>query len=172
MVDIDIYDDSEYEITKEEEAPIPKVLRLGKIKGLLDLGLKPKEIAKKLNLSISTVHKDVSFLKNIDIGGIDEDTKNLRRIEIDEEIIKQIKVGKEIIELHKYKKPHVVGDVMKVICNLLELRMKLWKMDVQTVLSASETTIDGESILPDEVKDKIGDALVQHLKKKEVKVTV
>ena len=166
--DVEIYDDNE----KKQKASMPQVVRLGKVKMLLDKGLKVVEIAEKLNISTATVYKDVQFLKNIEIGGIDEETKNLRRIEIDEEILKQIKIGKEIIELHKYKKPHVVGDVMKVICNLLELRMKLWKMDAQTVLSASETVIDGEELLPEDVKDQIGDMLVKHLSKKEVKVSV
>ena len=170
-----MYDDIEKEQIydmEEDNKKVPKVVRLGKVKTLLEAGLKPKEISEKLGVSLPTVHKDISFLQSIDAGIIDEDTKNLRRIEIDDEIVKQIKMGKDIIELHKYKKPHVVGDVMKVICNLLELRMKLWKMDAQTVLSASETTYNGEELLPEDVKDQIGDMLVKHLTKKEVKVTL
>lgn len=164
--DVDIYKE------EKKDKSLPQVVRLGKVKLMLDKGHSVAEIAEKLGISKTTVYKDVQFLKNIEIGGIDEETKNLRRIEIDEEILNQIKIGKEIIELHMYKKPHVVGDIMKVICNLLELRMKLWKMDAQTVLSASETVLDGEELLPEDVKDQIGDMLVKHLSKKEVKVSV
>jgi len=164
--DVDIYKE------EKKDKSLPQVVRLGKVKLMLDKGHSVAEIAEKLGISKTTVYKDVQFLKNIEIGGIDEETKNLRRIEIDEEILNQIKIGKEIIELHMYKKPHVVGDIMKVICNLLELRMKLWKMDAQTVLSASETVLDGEELLPEDVKDQIGDMLVKHLSKKEVKISV
>jgi len=156
----------------EKKNKLPKAIRISKVVELLNEGKSAKDISDKLGVSISTVYSDIDLIQNTQIAGdINNNVKMLRRLEVDSDIESQIKFGNDLIELHKFKSPRSVAEIMKVVCSLLALRMKLWKLDLTTTISASEDTLSIEDSIPDELKDTIANSLVKHLSK-EVKVTI
>ena len=151
---------------------LPKSIRISKVVELLEKGESAKDISEKLGVSITTIYSDIDLIQNTQIAGdINPNVKMLRRLEVDSDIESQIQFGEEVMEHYKYKSPRSVAEIMKVICNLLALRMKLWKLDITTTISKSEDTYIVEDIIPDEVKDTIANSLVKHLSKG-VKVTI
>jgi hypothetical protein len=138
------------------------------IEQLYNEGHTPDQIAAMVNLPIKTIKKKLNTIVNSFLGTPTSESKDLRRIEVDDQIMRQIEDLKEVME--ELRLEGKATDIQKItkysaqISKLLEIRMKLWGLDDEKPASreSKQTGIVGRVIsrIDDKTKSKIADFMI------------
>lgn len=141
------------------------------IEQLYNEGYTPEQIAEIVNISVKAVKKKLNVIVNSFLGSPSVESRDLRRIEVDDQILIQIEGLKTAMEDYKKKMQEeetppdikVLSNYSKQISKLLEVRMKLWGLDAEkTTADPKMTMVGGRTIsrVDPDTKSKIADFVI------------
>ena len=127
----------EMSVFKEQPELQEGVVATGFIEQLYREGLTPEQIAKRTDLSVTTIKRKLNRIVNSELGKVEVNSKNLRRIEVDDYILKQFHRLESAIEAYVNKceernlEPavEVLTKFQAQITKLIDVRTKLWGLD-------------------------------------------
>lgn len=124
-------------------------------------GYTPDQIATKTNLPVQTVKNSLNRILNSDLGKVDSDTKNLRRIEMDDYVLKQLKRLEDAIDkyLTKCEENDIEPDMQVLtkfqaqVTKLIDVRSKLWGLNEDS--KNTKGTTDNPSLIGGRIRSTV-----------------
>ncbi len=147
---------------------VDKVVRLSKIQELVDDGKDETEIAKELDIPITTVRKNMKLLDEISLVDLSPVEKGKRRSELYIELQEAADEAKDLFRTNsKDNKPQAARAYFKSWLETIEIRMRLFGLEVTNNKVSNLTQINQymNPVQPDRISREAGDRIAALLKK-------